>query len=206
MSPTTKSSYPESRLRPVNLDPAHYRIGRWFLLGQGLVLIGLSLAALIQHWAGVSGTPDGMPVLWLRLTPLHAWVLLVFGVTAVAATPWRRAATAVVAAGVAGFLLLFAIGTPAAAGATAGARGTGLGSSAWGMDLGDSALHLTLLVYNLVLVLWLATTAIQGRVWVRRRQGKRDQSRGTGSSGASGNPPGPAATQGRSADTGGGRT
>jgi hypothetical protein len=166
----------------VNLDPAHYLSGRWFLLAQGLVLIGLSLTALIQHWAGAPGTPDGVAVLWLRLTPLHAWVLLVFGVAAVAATPWRRAATAVAAAGVAGFLLLFAIGTPAAANATAGARGPGLDSSAWGMDLGDTTLHVGLLIYNLVLVLWLATTAIQGPVWVRRRQTKRNRATEVGSS------------------------
>jgi hypothetical protein len=187
----------------VNLDPAHYRSGRWFLLAQGLVLIGLGLAVFIQRWQGVAGTPDGVPVLWLRLTPLHAWVLLAFGVSAVAATPWRRAATAVVAVGAAGFLLLFAIGTPAAAGATAGVRGVAAspGPSLWGMDLGDSALHVGLLVYNLVLLFWLATTAMQGPVWVRRREAKRDRPTRAGSPEVSGNEAGSGATGNRPGDT-----
>lgn len=181
--PITNSSRPRSGLRPVNVDPTHYRSGRWFLLAEGLVLIGVGLTALVEYWSGATGTPDGLPVLWLRVAPLHAAVLLAYGVAAVACVPWRRAATAVVAAGAIGFLLLFAIGTPAAAGATAGVRGAAAepGPGPWGMDLGDSTLHTALLVYNLALLFWLATTALQGRVWVRRRMARRGRAAGSGS-------------------------
>jgi hypothetical protein len=157
--PVTKSRWPGSRLRPVNLDPAHYRIGRWFLLAEGLALLALSLAALIGGWAGAPSGPDGVRVLVLSLTPTHSWVLLGFGVAAALASMHRGATIAVTVLGVVGFLLLFAIGAAAAARP---------GVAAWGLDMRDAALHLGLLVYNLVLLFWLATTALQGRVWVRR--------------------------------------
>jgi hypothetical protein len=146
-------------LRPVNLDPAHYRVGRWFLLAEGLALITLSVSALVAGRAGAPSGPDGVRVLGLSLTPTHSWVLLGFGVVAALAAVHRRAAVAAVVVGVVGFLLLFAIGAAAAARP---------GVSAWGLDMRDAALHLGLLIYNLILLCWLATTALQGRVWVRR--------------------------------------
>ncbi|MGI8816256.1 MAG: hypothetical protein ACR2G2_13530 [Pseudonocardia sp.] len=157
--PITKSPWPGSRLRPVNLDPAHYRSGRWFLLAEGLPLVALSLGALIAGWAGAAGGPDGVRVLMLSLTPTHSWVLLGFGVAAVLATMHRKATIAVAVVGAVGFLLLFAIGAAAAARP---------GVGAWGLDMRDAALHVGLLVYNLVLLFWVASTAMQGRVWMRR--------------------------------------
>jgi hypothetical protein len=165
--PVTKSPQPGSRLRPVNQDPAHFRGGRWFLLAEGLALVALSAGALIAGWAGAPSGPDGVRVGMLSLAPAHSWALLGFGVAAVLAIVHRRAAVAVVALGVVGFLLLFAIGAAAAARPGAGA---------WGLDMRDAALHLVLLVYNLMLLFWLATTALQGRVWVRRDRG--DESHG----------------------------
>ena len=60
-----------------------------------------------------------------------------------------------------------------AIGAAAAARP---GVGAWGLDMRDAAVHLVLLVYNLMLLFWLATTALQGRVWVRCDRG--DESHG----------------------------
>lgn len=159
--PITKSRWPGSLLRPVNLDPAHFRSGRWFLLAEGIALVALSVSALIAGRAGAPGGPDGVRVLVLSLTPTHSWVLLGFGVAAALATMHRGATIAVTVLGVVGFLLLFAIGAAAAARPGAGP---------WGLDMRDAALHLGLLVYNLVLLVWLATTALQGRVWVRRNR------------------------------------
>ena len=156
--PITKSARAGSRLRPVNLAPVHFRGGRWFLLAEGIALVALSGSALIAGRAGAPGGPDGVRALVLSLTPRHSWVLLGFGLAAALATLHRGATIAVTVLGVVGFLLLFAIGAAAAARP---------GVAAWGLDMRDAALHLGLVVYNLVLLFWLATTALQGRVWVR---------------------------------------
>ena len=167
MSPTTKSPYDgsDAPLRPVSLNPAHYRSGRWFLLAEGLVLLilgGYGLIAAAMH--PVAG-PTGVPVLGvLHLAPAHSGVLLGYGILAVLATIRRRPTVIITGVGTVGFLLLFTIGTAAAARVRPGPLG---------FDLGDSVLHGVLLAANLALLMWLLPDALEGPAWVRRRRAQR---------------------------------
>jgi hypothetical protein len=162
MSPTTKTQWDgsDSPLRPVSLNPSHFRIGRWWLLGEGLLLVGLGLWGLYSAATHPHMGPTGAPVLWLALSPAHSDVLLGFGLFAAVATVWRRPTVIITGIGAVGFTLLFTIGTVAAVASTPGPLG---------FDLRDSALHVVLLAFNLALLIWLIPNALEGPGWVRRR-------------------------------------
>jgi hypothetical protein len=162
MAPTTKSPFEgsDSPLRPVSLNPSHFRTGRWWLLGEGLLLVTLGIwgfgSAAAQPHVGAAGAPVG----WLALTRAHSVVLLGFGLCAMVATIRRRPTVIVTGVGVVAFLLLFTIGTAAAARHTP-----------WvlGFDLRDSVLHAALLAFNLALLIWLVPDALEGPAWVQRQ-------------------------------------
>jgi hypothetical protein len=164
MSPTTKSPFDgsDSPLRPVSLNPSHYRSGRWFLLAEGGLLLVLGGGGVTSALAHPDADPAGAPVLWLALTPTHSGLLLGFGVLAVCAVARRRHTVIITGFGAVLFLLLFTIGTGAAA-----------RHAPWvlGFDLRDSVLHAVLLVFNLALLMWLIPDALEGPAWVRRRRG-----------------------------------
>jgi len=159
---TTKSPYHDldSGLRPVSQNHEHYLSGRWFLLAEGLLLIALSIGGLVSAATQPGdGDPRGAPVLIFWLTPMHSAVLLTFGVLAAAATLHRRSTIIVGSIGALGFLLLFALGAPAA---------TAPGGP-MGFDLHDVGLHAVLLGYNIGLMVWLIPDALEDESWVPDR-------------------------------------
>jgi hypothetical protein len=161
MSPTTKTPRRDSPpLRPVSNDPGNFQVGRWWLLAEGLVVVLLGASGLLAAADQPGAGRAGADVLWLRLTTLHASVLLAFGVLCLLATPRRRAAALLTGATV-GFLLLFTIGTVAAVRTASGP---------WGFDLRDSGLHVLLLVFNLALFRWLFPDGLEGPRWIRRQR------------------------------------
>lgn len=175
MSPETKSPYDGSGspLRPVSLNLPHYRSGRWWLLGEGIVLVGLGVWGWVAAETHPHAGPAGAPVLMLHLAPLHSGVLLGYGILAIAAVLHRRSTVVVTGLGVVGLVLLFTIGTAAAARSRPGP---------FGFDLRDSVLHGVLLGLDLALLIWLLPDALEGPEWVRRRPRRqppldRDQSR-----------------------------
>jgi hypothetical protein len=151
-----------ARLRQVDLDPAHYRSGRWLLLAQGLVLSGLGIAGLVE---GLSRPwpPGGAQVLVLRLTPLHSAVLLVFGLAAVVAPIRRRATNWVAGLSLIAAVLGFTIGVTAATNGPAGV---------WGLDFGDAWLHATVMIVDLCLLVWLLPDELQDPGWVWKRRSR----------------------------------
>ena len=163
MSPTTKSPAPAitPQLRRISLNPSHFRVGRWFLLAEGILLVGLGTAGLDSVAMSPSVGPTGAALLGLALTPAHCAVLTGLGVAAVSASLHRRAAVVVTATSTVAFVLLFAIGSVASARATPGL---------FGFDPRDSALHAVLLAYNLALLMWLIPDALEGPAWIRRRK------------------------------------
>jgi hypothetical protein len=173
MSPTTKSAFEgaDSPLRPVSLDPSHFRSGRWFLLAEGVVLVAVGAGGLIAAARHPGAGRAGAPLLGLALTPTHSAVLLGFGVIAVCATIRRRPTVIVTGVGVVAFLLLFTIGTVAAVRSAPGPLG---------FDLRDSVLHAVLLVFNLALLMWLVVNALEGPAWVRRRRRQQGTAQGDG--------------------------
>jgi hypothetical protein len=167
MKSPTKSPYwgRASRLRQVDLDPSHYRVGRWLLLAQGLVLIGLGVAGL-RAGVGHPRPAGGAQVLMLRLTPLHAGALLAFGLLVVAAIGSRRATTWATAVSLLAAMLAFTIGVTAATDGPAGP---------WGLDFGDAWLHAVVMVVDLALLVWLLPDELQDPAWMpRRRPSPRD--------------------------------
>jgi hypothetical protein len=170
MSPRTKSPFDgsDSPLRPISLNPSHYRSGRWFLLAEGGLLVVLGVWGLAAALAYPDAGPTGAPVLWLALNPAHSGLLLGFGVLAVFATIRRRPTVIITGVGAVAFTLLFMIGTVAAA-----------RSAPWllGFDPGDSVLHGLLLVFNLALLMWLVPDALEGPAWIRRHRRQPPESR-----------------------------
>jgi hypothetical protein len=151
-------------LRQVDLDPSHYRSGRWVLLAQGLILSALGATGLVEGLArpGPAG-PGGAAVLVLRLTPLHSAVLVAFGLAALVAPLHRRATNWVTGLSLIAAVLGFTIAVTAA---------TNGPSGLWGLDFGDAWLHGVVMIVDLALLVWLLPDELQdpGWFWKRRRQ------------------------------------
>jgi hypothetical protein len=171
MSPRTKSPFEgaDPALRPVSQNPAHYRSGRWWLLGEGVLLVLLGCWGLASNAAHPHAGPAGAPVaVVLSLTAAHSGLLLGGGIVAVLATVRRRPTVIVTGAATLGLMLLFTIGvTAATAGPTPGPLG---------LDLRDAVLHAVLLMANLALLIWLLPDALGDPAWVVRRRRARSGS------------------------------
>jgi hypothetical protein len=162
-----------SRLVAVNLDRSHFRVARWWLLAEGILLLALGIAGLIAGRTRPAGSAGGSD--WeLALTPIHCWLLIGFGALAALATLHRRTTLAATVFGAIGGLLLFAIGT-ASLGTPAGGHST---LRLWRFEVGDSVLSCVLTAYNFALFLWLVANAVEGPDWVRRDTDKRNGEHG----------------------------
>jgi hypothetical protein len=163
MKSPTKSPFSRrqaARLQQADLDPGHYRSGRWVLLVQGLVLTGLGATGLVE---GLSRPwpPGGAHVLMVRLTPTHSAVLLGFGLAAIVATAWRRATNWVTALSLIAGVLGFTFSIVAA---------TNGPDPIWGLDYRDVALHAVVMIVDLSLLVWLLPDELQDPGWFWKRR------------------------------------
>ena len=163
MSPVSRGPVPDatSGLRRVSLNPAHFRSGRWLLLAEGLLVGALGGAGLVSAGVHSGPRPAGVPVPGLTLTPAQSGLLLGFGLLAVLAAGYRRAAVIITGFGAAAFLLLLIIGGVAAAYDRPGP---------FGFTLHGIFLHAVLAVVNLALLMWLIPDSLEGPEWVQRRR------------------------------------
>lgn len=168
MSPTTKSPFwgEQSELRPVSLNPSHFRTGRVVLLAEGALLAALGLWGFIASAAHPTAGRAGAPVLVLELTPAYSGVLVGLGVLAVLSAWRRRSALIITGVETVAFVLLFVIGTVASARSAPGPLG---------FDPADSVLHLIFMALNLALLMWLAADSLEGPRWIRRRPPRTDR-------------------------------
>ncbi len=150
-----------SGLRLVSRNPSHFRNGRWFLLAQGAVLVGLGSAGFISAATHPHAPPAGAPVLGLALTPWHSALLFGFGVLAVFGVLQRRAAIAVTALSAVAFLALVIIGAVFAAHHAPGP---------FGFEPRDIVLHGVLAVVTFAVLYWLIPDVLEGPAWVSRRE------------------------------------
>jgi hypothetical protein len=107
------------------------------------------VAAVVYRGAA----PDGAPVLVFRFTVIHAVVILVTGVLAVAATSNRRFGLFFSAAQAVCYLFVFIISA---------------GNKNSFSDAADSVLHGALAALGLVLLMWISARALDGTNWKRR--------------------------------------
>jgi hypothetical protein len=131
---------------PTPRPPGRFRVGRWWLVAEGVLVVqlaGVAIAELSLHPGHASG---GASLRGLMLTPVRVALLLAFGVTALLAARHRRATTVVTAIATVVFLALTAAGDAAV---------TACLPVKWGVDPHNSALYAVLLVYNFTLLIWL---------------------------------------------------
>ena len=146
-------------MRLVSRNPGHFRNGRWFLLAEGLVLIGLGICGFVSAAMHPDAPPTGAPVLVLALTPWHSAILLGFGALTLAGTLHRRLAIAVSAAAAVVFMLLVIAGAVAAAHHAPGPLG---------FEARDIVLHGVLAASNFAVLYWLIPDVLEGPDWVKR--------------------------------------
>jgi hypothetical protein len=169
MSLVSRGPVPDatSGLRRTSLNPTHFRTGRWLLLAEGLLAGALGGAGLVSAGLRSGSGPASVPVPGLALTPAQSGFLLGFGVLAVLAAGYRRAAVIVTGVGAAAFVLLLIIGGVAAAYDRPGP---------FGFTLDGIFLHGVLAAVNLGLLMWLIPDSLEGPEWVERRPQDRPQS------------------------------
>ncbi|HWF68727.1 MAG TPA: DUF4383 domain-containing protein [Mycobacterium sp.] len=162
MSPVTQGPIGRSTsgLRLVSRNPSHFRNGRWFLLAEGALLIGLGSAGFILAATHPHAAPAGAPILGLALTPWHSALLFGFGVLAVFGVLQRRAAIAVTALSAVAFVALVIIGAVFSAHHAPGPLG---------FEPRDIVLHGVLAVVNFAVLYWLIPDVLEGPGWVSRR-------------------------------------
>lgn len=155
-----------SGMRVVSRNPWHFRTGRWFLLGESVVLIGCGVAGFVSAAMHPEASPAGAPVLFLVLTPWHSTLLFAFGVLAAAGAVRRRAAIVVTAFSTVVFVVLVFVGAVAAAHGAPGPLG---------LENADIVLHAVLAAANFAVLYWIIPDMLEGPDWVRRtRAGNRD--------------------------------
>lgn len=162
MSPVTQGPMGRSTsgLRLVSRNPSHFRNGRWFLLAEGALLIGLGSAGFVSAATHPHAPPTGAPVLGLALTPWHSVVLFGSGVLAVFGVLQRRVAITVTALSAVTFLALVIIGAVLSAHHAPGPLG---------FEPRDIVLHSVLAVATLAVLYWLIPDVLEGPDWVSRR-------------------------------------
>ncbi len=161
MSPVTQS--PNGRLtsglRQVSRNPGHFRMGRWYLLAEGLLLIALGIAGFASDAMHPGAAPAGAPVLVLAMTPWHSAILFGFGLLAALSSLRRRAAITVTVAGAVTFAVLVIVGAVAAAHHAPGPLG---------LEPRDIVLHGALAALNFAVLYWLIPDVLEGPDWIRR--------------------------------------
>lgn len=155
-------------LHRVAIDPAHYRSGRPFLVGQGIVLAAIGVAALTDIAITAETDTRGVLLLGLRVTLVQGLVLIVWGVAAVLCALSRRSAVRYAAGAATVSLALTIVAAVAAAHADTGPMG---------FDLRDILLYGVLGAWNIALLLWLNADEIEGPEWVPSRRGAEREKR-----------------------------
>ncbi|WP_406813627.1 DUF4383 domain-containing protein [Mycobacterium sp. M23085] len=161
-----------SGLRLVSRKPSHFRSGRWYLLADGVLLIGLGVAGFVSAAFHPHAPPTGAPVLWLALTPWHSALLAGLGALAVIGVVQRHAAIAATALCTVVFAALVIIGAVAAAHHAPGPLG---------FEARDIVLHGVLAAISFAVLYWLLPDVLEGPDWVPRKQtGNRARRRDSG--------------------------
>ena len=160
MSPVTRSTHGHSTsgLRQVTRNPEHFRLGRWYLLAEGVLLIALGIAGFASDATHPEAARAGAPVLVLAMTPWHSAALLGFGLLAAFSSLRRRAAITVTSAGAVTFAVLV---IAEAVAATHHAPGP------LGLEPRDIMLHGGLAALNFAVLYWLIPDVLEGLDWVR---------------------------------------
>ena len=126
---------------------ARLRVGRGLIVVEGLALGVLGGVALASSMGYARFGADGMPMLGLKVTPLHAGLLLAVGALALLACLGRRTAFLFSALAACGWAALAIVCVLAVAHHTPGVLG---------FDPRDSLFYGALSAYNLVTALFLA--------------------------------------------------
>jgi len=121
-----------------------FRIGRWVLLVEGIIVGVFGGAGLAWSMANPQYGDEGTPILWLRVTPIHCGLMLGIGALTIFAALGR---VAVMFSRIAliGWLVLTGVCAAATARSAPGPLG---------FDTRDVVLYGVLALYNLALVLW----------------------------------------------------
>ncbi|OBJ10661.1 hypothetical protein A5623_26795 [Mycobacterium colombiense] len=150
------------------MDPGRFHSGRWFLLVEGVLVSAFGIAGLISAALHPHAGPTGAPVLGLATTAAHSAILLAFGVAAIAAIGYRRAAVTVTAVSAIAYLMLLFVSSVA----TARSKPT-----LFGFHAADIVLHGVLGIVNLALLMWLIPDELGDEAWGPKRRRSRDRSR-----------------------------
>lgn len=150
------------------MDPGRFRSGRWFLLVEGVLVSAFGIAGLISAALHPHAGPTGVPLLGLATTAAHSAILLAFGVAALAAIGYRRAAVTVTAVSAIGYLMLLFFSSVA----TARAKPT-----LFGFHAADIVLHGVLGIVNLALLMWLIPDELGDEAWGPKRGRSRGRLR-----------------------------
>ncbi|OBK69057.1 hypothetical protein A5653_13660 [Mycobacterium colombiense] len=150
------------------MDPGRFHSGRWFLLVEGVLVSAFGIAGLISAALHPHAGPTGAPVLGLATTAAHSAILLAFGVAAIAAIGYRRAAITVTAVSAIAYLMLLFVSSVA----TARAKPT-----LFGFHAADIVLHGVLGIVNLALLMWLIPDELGDEAWGPKRRRGRDRLR-----------------------------
>lgn len=150
------------------MDPGRFHSGRWFLLVEGVLVSAFGIAGLISAALHPHAGPTGAPVLGLATTAAHSAILLAFGVAAIAAIGYRRAAITVTAVSAIAYLMLLFVSSVA----TARAKPT-----LFGFHAADIVLHGVLGIVNLALLIWLIPDELGDEAWGPKRRRGRDRLR-----------------------------
>lgn len=150
------------------MDPGRFHSGRWFLLVEGVLVSAFGIAGLISAALHPHAGPTGAPVLGLATTAPHSAMLLAFGVAAIAAIGYRRAAVTVTAVSAIAYLMLLFVSSVA----TARAKPT-----LFGFHAADIVLHGVLGIVNLALLMWLIPDELGDEAWGPKRGRGRNRLR-----------------------------
>ncbi len=154
---------PRTQLVAVSLNRSRYRTGRWLLIAQGAVCAVLGGAAAVGRITGDSLSGAGISVFGLQISTLEGVALAVFGALAFVAAFRRGTAVALSAIGVVCGMTMVIVTSVAAVHHASGPMG---------FESGDILLFGLLGAYNLAVLMWLCSDAVEGKVWrYRRRRG-----------------------------------
>lgn len=150
------------------MDPGRFHSGRWFVLVEGVLVSAFGIAGLISAALHPHAGATGTSVLGLSTTAAHSAILLTFGVAAIAAIGYRRAAITVTAVSAIAYLMLLFVSSVA----TARAKPT-----LFGFHAADIVLHGVLAIVNLALLMWLIPDELGDEAWGPKRGRSRDRLR-----------------------------